>query len=293
MFVKIAECWVLAGDFNRAVNLLNRSLQLQPDLPKALLERALCRKRIGEIEGASDDLLKLLRIRGLDRDDVLSALRELRDMAPERWLDAATLPAVDESGRGICDLFADSNGGLPHAIRLMRRYLAAHEGSDPACLHSYLLRAGQYREVIEAYEGKDAPELGPGDLFDLAMARWAETGDLPADLCRLALAKDRGRSLLLEGDKAILVMHGVGEESGRPLFHYGALWLLLWGAGRGIEVLPLLDDAETEVKDGRRRPFSIWRLQEVSTDLFLGDCQQFRRMIHGEPIRPPFLGPPR
>jgi hypothetical protein len=81
------------------------------------------------------------------------------------------------------------------------------------------------------------------------------------------------------------------RDNGRPLSHrhYGADWLLLWGAGRGAEVLPLLDKAEKEVMEDQRRPFSIWRFREVEPGQFQEDCKQFRRMIEGEPVRPAFL----
>jgi MinD-like ATPase involved in chromosome partitioning or flagellar assembly len=275
LFVKIAECRTLKGELDRAVALLDRALQLKDPPPHALAQRALCKKQLGDKTGASDDLCILLGFRDLDSQEVLSALRELKAVAPDRLLEEATLSVIKRLSGGdlreACDLLADSTEGLRHAIELMRQFLTeCGRGHDPAVLHSYLIRAGQWREVIESLEGKGADRLAPVDLFELAIAHWGETGSLPGDLCRRALERYTGGRLF-------------------P-FHCGADWLLLWGAGRGSEVLPLLDKANDEVKVGLLRPYSIWRLREVSPDEFEKDCLQFRRMIDGEPVRPAFLG---
>ena len=295
IFVKIAECRTLRGEFERSIRLLDRAIQLDANHPHALFRRALCRKQLHDAEGASEDLFNLLRIHGLENEQVVSALRVLKAVAPARLLEAPDLPAVQSLAGGelreACDLLADSKEGVLCAIRLMRRFLDQYPQFTPAFLHSYLIRAGQWREVIESLESKNG-ELGSGDLFELAIAYWGETGSLRADLCRLALERDKGRRLLSHGAKISLIVWGVDAGPGHPLVHFdGADWLLLWGAGRGLEVLPLLDKAVEEVNQWRRRPFSIWRFREVLPSEFLEDCQQIRRMIQGEPLRPEFLGP--
>jgi hypothetical protein len=40
------------------------------------------------------------------------------------------------------------------------------------------------------------------------------------------------------------------------------------------------------------RWWSFWRYQGVYLSEYLDDCQQLRRMIQGEAVRPPFLGDP-
>jgi MinD-like ATPase involved in chromosome partitioning or flagellar assembly len=281
IYVKIAECRMWKGEWERAVALLGHSLRLQDRQPAALFLRALCRKQLADKEGACNDLFTVLGIHGLDSEEVLSTLRELKAIAPTRLAEAADQPALQYPFSGLreaCDILAQSDEGLPHAIRLMRQRLDDHPEDDPVVLHWYLIRAGRWREVIESLECKSQEHLGSAELFALAVAYWGETGSLRPDLCRLALEKDSRYSLMPPD-----LLHG---------FWYYSNWLLLWGVGKGRDVLPLIDQAKQEVKVGRRRAFSIWRLREVSLDEFLADCEQFRRLIDGQPIRPAFLEPP-
>jgi hypothetical protein len=106
--------------------------------------------------------------------------------------------------------------------------------------------------------------------FYLAMACWGERGTLSPDLCFEAQER------------------GVRSNCARDLQR---LSLLCWGLGDNRLALSNLDDALATRRTARGFPaISCWTFQEVSAHEFRQHCEHQRRMILGEPIRPPFLG---
>jgi hypothetical protein len=71
------------------------------------------------------------------------------------------------------------------------------------------------------------------------------------------------------------------------------LSLLSWGSGDAEKAAIALDralavlDEEREVLGG----VSYWTFQETTPREYRADCEEMRRMIRGEPVRPAFLGP--
>jgi hypothetical protein len=52
-----------------------------------------------------------------------------------------------------------------------------------------------------------------------------------------------------------------------------------------------VEQAEHAARAKASQLFSLWRLRGVSVGQYLDDCQHWRRMFQGEPLRPAFLGP--
>jgi hypothetical protein len=113
------------------------------------------------------------------------------------------------------------------------------------------------------------------------MARWGATESLPLDLCQIALTLLRPTHDKLEGQAA------------RDLQR---LSLLYWAIGDSEQASTLLDRAlEESDRAGfisyRERGVSNWTFREASAHEFRQHCEEQRRMIRGEPVRPGFLGP--
>jgi MinD-like ATPase involved in chromosome partitioning or flagellar assembly len=137
-----------------------------------------------------------------------------------------------------------------------------------------LIRVRAWRDAIQILERAGAESLDLGRMVDLAMAYWGETGEAPEDLCRRVQANDGSEGRELETN------------------HPDAKALVLWRLGKQAEALSVLDRATEQATKSPEPRFSYWRYREVSPDQFVQDCQQLRRMIQGEPLRPAFLGEP-
>jgi hypothetical protein len=53
-----------------------------------------------------------------------------------------------------------------------------------------------------------------------------------------------------------------------------------------------LDQALAKVGELADLGVSSWTFQETMAGEYRKDCEEMRRMIRGEPVRPAFLGPP-
>jgi tetratricopeptide (TPR) repeat protein len=281
VLLRIAECRTLEGDYAMAVAVLNRALTVKPDLAQALFERAMCQDRLGNRSAAAADLLSYLQLPGLESDDLLRAFRLLSAITPEKALEAVDLPAFHvllsskQDKVAVAETLAERDEGLPRAIQLLQEFRNGKWFPAGALLFQALMRARRWREALELLRSKFSATRAPYDhLLDLAMIRWGETGELPEDLCRQLLDLD---------DE---------EMGGRFDDNPVAKCLLLWRTGQAEKACRILDDVIDSFPEHPRREFSYWRFRNVQPDQYMEDCRQFRRMIQGEPIRPPFLGDP-
>jgi hypothetical protein len=119
--------------------------------------------------------------------------------------------------------------------------------------------------------------------FYLAMAYWG-IGRIRRDLCAEALTQLR----------QFVAENPVCAE----YYYYQPLALLLWGVGSTEEASTAVDQAlasldwhfhsehdEQEFDPG----ISYWSFQATTLREYRADCEEMRRMIQGEPIRPAFL----
>jgi hypothetical protein len=115
------------------------------------------------------------------------------------------------------------------------------------------------------------------------MAQWALGRTAPEAFCREILQRleqNEGPEVLGEYEKLVCKWEG-------------QCWLLWW-LGRNQDALHVLEvrmEDNEEIRDSNYE-WSFWRYGVVVTPRYLDDMQQLRRMIQGEPIRPPFLGDP-
>lgn len=284
LLVKAAQCRIAGGHFDSALPLLDKALEMDPNLPPALFQRASCRHRLGNIDGAVEDLIEYLQTPGIDTGNILRALRELQAIAPDRAVEAVDLPAVRAlSGAAKNDVTAivgRTSRGIDCAIRLLQAVVAdpredlAARGDAAIRLALYLVHQRRWQEAIDLLEppNNDLSAINQAQAFNLAMAWWGQSGTLRLDLCRLILEKD-----------------SVREVPAQSPAYYQGLALIWWRLGEISKAGQCLETAAEMARQQNQPLFSCWCYQVIAPDQFQDDCQQIRRLIAGEPLRPAFL----
>jgi tetratricopeptide (TPR) repeat protein len=210
--------------------------------------------------------------------DAMRALRELIDVSFEVYLQGLASPAVQAT------VFPK----LPNC-RFYKGYADIWLNSAT----EYLLRERRWKDAIKYLETlvlewikRCTPNLTRELLLDrqgerewyLAMAYWGDTGNLRSDLSlqateHLSQAAERYAPF--------------GAENCQRLS------LLYWSIGDTDRASSFLDRAlEESSKRGLHRGVSNWTFREASVHEFRQHCEEQRRMIQGEPVRPAFLGEP-
>lgn len=280
------------GELDVALRQLDSALLVRPNWPVALYERGRWRRQVKDKTGAAEDLLQYLRtpdyfldmmkcadLRTLRRlGNAMTALRELIDISFEAYLQGLASPGVQ------ANVFVN----LPEGC--------ISTGYADVWLNSateYLLRERRWGDAIQYLESV-VPELikrcspnfrrelllfcqGEREWY-LAMAYWGNTGSLRSDLCL------RAAEHLFQ---VVERYAQLGAENCQRLS------LLYWSIGDANRASSFLDRAlEESNKRGLHRSVSNWTFREASVHEFRQHCEEQRRMIQGEPIRPAFLGEP-
>jgi hypothetical protein len=249
--------------------------------------------------GAVTGLFQYLRDHGLEGPHGLSVLRELKILAPERLSEAVDCAM----GRGIAtetkyrlaEFLAETDALLPRAIQFMRDYLTDESTADRKAeatffLQSYLIRAQQWSEVVKLYDPK-AHAVGEAlwwsELFNVGMAHWAEGGAVPEGVLeeiRQRLEQSEFLARLGQYDPWVCSLEVKS-------------WLLRWRGDNehALRFLgPWIEIIDKWIKDRdsmmHQSWWSFWRYRGVQLSQYRDDCEQLRRMIQGEQIRPPFVG---
>lgn len=269
ILLQLARWFQGRGDLGAALQLFDRVLALKPERQDLLLDRGRCRRQTGDKEGAADDLLHYLhslpkvndeqeRLLNLE-ESIVTALEELYNASGVKALMAVNAPVLNQDiwnrpDSALCAWFGTTAVSLIRERRWKDaiRYLDIGDEAPKDIKLAFLNFQGQRR-------------------FYLAMARWGETGTLSPDLC-------------MEAEDHV-------PTTGATNFQ--RLSLLYWGAGEKRAALGKLDDALTTLDTARGFPaISCWTFREASVHEFRQHCEEQRRMIQGEPIRPAFLSEP-
>ncbi len=286
----VAESLLLIEDYRRAVEALNRILQLEPDRARAAFQRALCRINLFDVDGAADDLLAYLRLIGLGRglppgqamapllQFQQGCLEKLSAMAPAKLEKLAEMVQSNEIQQldleVVSSYLCRKEEGVPIAARLLRNQVAGLDKQKGISrdLQWALLRARCWGDIIELYEAGRLKEKGAWSILCVALAHWGENGEMPEALCRQAL----------ESDDQFPRSWSLDAES----------WLL-WRVGRAADAVRLIENIQQKAPRAFGLPdvFSLWRLRPVPVGDYFDDCKLLRRMFQGELLRPAFLGP--
>jgi MinD-like ATPase involved in chromosome partitioning or flagellar assembly len=281
------------GELDVALRRFDRALKLRPDWPEVLFQRGRCRRQVRDKAGAADDFLQYLWSRDYFPADVmqskntaeiarlgdaLTALRELIDVSFEAYLQGLSSPGVQANVFPHLPEGSFSTGAVDIWINSAAEYLLRERRWEKAI---------QYLEtVVPEWIRRCAPNftqelllLHQGEReWYLATACWGNTGNLRSELCSQA------QEHLLE---AVGHYEKMGAENCQRLS------LLYWGIGDSQKALTFLNRALEESRnEGLVRGVSDWTFREASVHEFHQHCEEQRRMILGEPVRPAFLGEP-
>jgi hypothetical protein len=144
----------------------------------------------------------------------------------------------------------------------------------------FLIRERHWNEAIRFLE--NFCRYGFPGQFYLAMAHWGHTGELSQELCKSACR------WYLGGRPSVPDRPAYSGRGGCPVEEAQEASLLLFGIGDKDDASAFLDHA---VKGPNYTGISWWTFREASPAEFRQHCEEQRRMIQGEPIRPAFLGP--
>ncbi len=314
-----ASCLYAAARYGRALCVLDQAVQLRPDSPELLWQRASYRRRVNMTRGAVADLLHLLDVRGPQQSQRVPAEEdELEELALDHWETEETdwrfdFPEEFRDSQPVTASFSDYSDTLLHL-----------PGIDP-----YVASAvWQLRQLSpEAYaEAKRKPvvtALSPevqarlfaesllprqeDDPHDLIRAqKWKEAVDLlgprleqsdswPLDdgvclflaLGRLGEEDELRKCALKVKDR----FRAIGRKANLPTLQMIAL--VYWKAGdreRADRILRFID----EKAPAPARPiFSYCRFTRVSWKQFKEDGLLLQQIVRGATLWPPFFGKER
>jgi tetratricopeptide (TPR) repeat protein len=304
------------GELDLALRQYDAVLRLRPGWPDVLFERGRCRRQVQDKSGAAEDFLQYLRSPSTFRKLIHGIRRPLRaaasqDLGSPGFFPRDTMEADDGGHRQLEHPRMALQGLLDVSFEVFLQGLASPGARESGSIVStagariwldsaaeHLLREQRWEVAIQYLEG-DVPELlsklGAKNVREgeellpylqgkrvwyLAMARWGETGSLPTELCRTTLD-------LFQTALAKYRQHAAVDLQRMSLLH--------WRLGDAERASALLDcaleeSAKAGVISNRERGVSNWTFREASAHEFRQHCEEQRRMIQGESIRPAFLG---
>jgi tetratricopeptide (TPR) repeat protein len=315
ILAQAASCLFLARRYDRAMETLDRAIEIAPPSDSILWQRASYRRRLG-LPGAVDDLLRLLEARTPEHSILSTARQGLKRRDPQSpELDTTPLNTADPLEPGFNSWEAGFAGINPYVASAFQRLRQLTPEKEQEALRKprvqqlspearqalvanntfaawethQLFRCGKWQALITRLGPRVAPPSSTPvldsfwDLFYLAMAYWGCGNDARS----IAVCQSARELILEESDPASMVQNfGVDDLQEIPLWS-----LIFWRAGDASTARELLDRCDellAKVPDGYF--FSYWRFCSVKRDLFQEDCESLRKMIQGVKIRPFFLG---
>jgi tetratricopeptide (TPR) repeat protein len=291
---RVGQYFLWYKEPDMALKRFTRALVLQPHLAEALFQRAFCHRLLRNDAEAAEDLLHYLRDHGSQGPDGefcdvapvekrtvemekqirtrqernQAALLELLSISLDSFLKTLELPPVQVPWRG------NSHGESWLVWKVPFHLIQQHRWEDA-------IRYLEHQRVKDLSDsGTRSADLRAVWSFYLAMAQWGKVGEPRPEFC----------------SEAILALQPVLDADAGDLATawFQELALLFWGAGDPERASDALDqalarlDEQGEVLDD----VSYWTFQETTPREYRFDCEEMRRMIRGEPVRPAFLAPP-
>jgi tetratricopeptide (TPR) repeat protein len=305
ILAQAASCLFLQGRYARAMETLDRALEISPRSDSILWQRASYRRRLG-IPGEAEDLLTLLE----GGSSVASNPNRVFEI--ECWRDLES-PELDTSPLDKSyPLEADTSFLNPHVASAFRRLRQIAPEKAQQVLEMprvqklfelapyveckqeelvYAIQSRQWQALINSLEervGQSTP-VSFSVHFYLSMAYWGSGDEARSiEVCKTA------RDSLLQGSDPATWLRGFDGFPPLMTDWMSLLSLIFWRAGDTDSALELLDRCDELLAKGHKGFFfSYWRFHSVSWDLFQEDCDLLRKMIQGggrTDIRPVFLG---
>ena len=273
------------GEQEMAEALILRAIDAGHGQPKAYLHRSNLRIARGDMNGAREDIWRVLNGgRQNTPASVGIAIQQLADLGacdPAKIAESAAVQSLDLEDRlWLVNAVNTTPAEIPIAVALCENILRTAELSASMreqarhCLAmSYMACAGVDEAArIFREESQCLDDLSIGDAFNYGMAKWGEDGTVDADPFRRVVELDRPDT----------------QEDTDPNY-LQCMALAYWACGENTEALNYLDSAAHALEARRgRREFSCWRYLRASAESFAEDLDEIRDLINGGKRIPKF-----
>ncbi len=313
ILAQAACCLYGAARYGRALEVLDRAIELRPGSPELLWQRASYRRRVNMTGRAVSDLLHLLDVCGTQKSDgVPGGDDEFKSLVPDDettdWRFA--FPEDFRDSHSVASALSDYSDALLHLPGIDPYVASAVWQLRQLSGEAY--EEAKWKPVVaalspEARERLFADRLSvrqEDDAHDLIRAqRWMEAVDLlerrlkesdswPLDdaLC-LFLARghlgDEGevRKCAVEARGRFRALGGKANLSTLPM-----IALVYWKTGDRETAERILRFIDERAPAPARPLFSYCRFRRVSWTMFKEDCLMLRQIFNGATLWPPFLG---
>jgi cellulose biosynthesis protein BcsQ len=273
------------GDFPTVATLLTSAIESGFLRPSVLGRRALAYMSLLRPTEAVADLVALLGLDSAKFQDIYQAINRLADLEPRALRELADKSAFKRldaaSQMTIASESLLSSRELAEQAELIFRDIVRN-ASDPTItdkaridLPLVLIAVGRFKEAMSMI-ASDRSELlksgGIAELFNYAMAEWAETRRPPLDLLQ--------RALELEGPI---------RAQNISINYHQCFALVLALLGSKEKALGRLESAMRLLDSKPRHEFSAWRYLRVSPEEMRKDLNSMKAAIVAGDIKPAFF----
>ena len=259
------------GQFEETEVLLDRALDSDPGNSDLLFRKAMLSDRLGQTGQAVEDALTAVQQPYLDSSELNRIVRLLAINKPEDLKEIDTWPAVKKLNEYELLLLARSlsfeRGSLPSAELLIRSAIAKTDESFWFGVELVVNLIGQRRfgEAISiCNKSLEQHASNQNTLFNLAMATWGVTLQVPVDIFQSVL--DLGM-----------------PESDWSANYLQCISLANWAVGKLAEAEELLAESKHRATAVQ---FSCWSFLCRTPPVLLQELDQQKKMFSGEEILP-------
>ena len=275
------------GKAEEASVLFGEAIELGDDNPEALITKAELDQRLGETGLAVTEFTRALDSADATFYNVARAIRGLIELGQASSVSIATKQAVaalevSEACQLSRTILSTEIGALPVGEAILMRWLDREDLPDSQrtdLINALMLNLIGQRRFSEAAalfpDGIDPDQLNQRSAFNLAMALWGSTGELPTSYFKRVVAADN------EVQRAV-----------RSPNYAQCLAIANWAVGQLDRARDVLSRARQLIMSGRGPEFSAWRYLTVSTRVFLDDLKEIGRLIEGEDVAPEMFSSP-
>lgn len=255
-----------------------------------LLERAEVRLLCDDQSRAALDIFDALNSNDLHAEGIERCIRLLQKADRSSIARLPATPAIQaltsEERIEVADELQGNRAELEVAVAILSpvlddKLLSADELNNAVnqivMCHIGLGRFSAAKEVAARWK-PDTESFDIQILFNYAMAAWAETDKVPADVFK--------RVISLDADEATL------DPTLKSANYNQCLAIAFWGIGNTAVAIDRLQEAKQIMLDGPDTEFSCWRYLKVSPTEFHEDCNSILALLSGETIRPRFFDVP-
>lgn len=259
------------GQFEETEVLLDRALGLDSENSDLLFRKAMLSDRLGQTGQAVEDALTAVQQPYLDSSELNKIVRLLATNKPEDLKEIDTWPAVKKLNEYELLLLARSlgfeRGSLPSAESLIRSAIVKSDESFWFGVELVVNLIGQRRfgEAISiCNKSLEQHASNQNTLFNLAMATWGVTLQVPVDIFQSVL------------------------DSGMPEPDWSANYLQCislanWAVGKLAEAEELLAESKHRATAVE---FSCWSFLYRTPTIFLQELEQQKKMFSDKKILP-------